>query len=413
MGARTTGSGSEQRSERPDARGTDSVGRFSWRIALTSVLTITVGILPGFLPGALAVQLADSLGIDVAGVGIIVGGFFGVSAVVSSLMGRVVERIGWGPAMRFAALGSGITLGLTPIVATSILSLGVVTIVGGAALALAHPSVNLALARCTGSGRQGIAYGFKHAAIPAASGLAGLALPLIALPLGWRWVYGLAAALAMLTILTVPGSTGSFEVNRPRSKSTTAPGRSSPLPVLVVLAVGAGLGIFGMDGLATFLVPYAVDVGFAEGAAGVLLAAGSGCGIAMRLVAGWWIDRRASASLVIVAAFLAVGAAAIGLLATGAPAAVVAGSLVAFAFGWGWSGLLTFSVVRLNPAAPAAATGITMTGIYVGAATGPAVLGILADAVSYTVAWTVMAAALAVGAVLVWMAIARVADPSG
>jgi predicted MFS family arabinose efflux permease len=382
---------------------------FPWRVASLSVFTITVAMLPGFLPGALAVQLADSIGIDVAGIGLVVGGFFGVSALVSSLMGRVVERIGWGPSMRLAAIGAGTTLALTPIVASSIATLGVVTIVGGVALALAHPSVNLALARCTGVGRQGIAYGFKHAAIPAASGLAGLGLPLIAIPLGWEWVYALAAAVAFSSMLAVPGAPESFEVARTQQAPTGTPHRSSPLSLLVILALGAGLGIFGMDGLATFLVPYAVDVGFGEGSAGVLLAAGSGVGIVMRLAAGWWIDRRRSAGLAIVVVFLAVGALGIGLLATGAPGAVIAGSLVAFAFGWGWSGLFTFSVVRLNPIAPAAATGVTMTGIYTGAAAGPAVLGVLADRVSYTVAWTVMATALAVGAVLVLLATQRLA----
>jgi MFS family permease len=45
--------------------------------------------------------------------------------------------------------------------------------------------------------------------------------------------------------------------------------------------------------------------------------------------------------------------------------------------------LFTFSVVRRNPSQPAAATGIAMTGIYVGAATGPVVFGIVAERISF------------------------------
>ena len=76
-----------------------------WRVIVASILTITVAILPGFLPGALAVQLSDSLGIAEAGIGLIVGAFFGMSALASSRLGRLVERLDWAPAMRIAAFG--------------------------------------------------------------------------------------------------------------------------------------------------------------------------------------------------------------------------------------------------------------------------------------------------------------------
>lgn len=104
------------------------------------------------------------------------------------------------------------------------------------------------------------------------------------------------------------------------------------------------------------------------------------------------------------AVFLALGAVGIAVLATGTDPAIVIGSLLAFAFGWGWSGLFTFSVVRRNPRAPAASTGITMTGVYVGAAAGPALFGIVAEA-SFTVAWVIMSAALALGSLLMTVAL--------
>ncbi len=377
------------------------------RIIAASILTITVAILPGFLPGALSVQLADSLGIAEAGVGLIVGAFFGMSALASPRLGRIVERLGWAPAMRGAALGAAATLLLTPLLGRSVAMLGVVTVVGGLFLALAHPAVNLGIARCTKVRRQGLAYGFKHGAIPAATAIAGLGLPIVAIPLGWQWVYVMCAALAIVAAALVPTTPGSYEVERDSQSEEETPGiRTSPLSLLVVMAVGAGLGIFGMDALATFLVPYAVDVGFGEGAAGVLLAAGSALGILTRVIMGWLIDRRTAGGLATVATFLALGAAGIGLLATGSDPAIIVGSLFAFTFGWGWSGLFTFAVVRRNPGAPAAATGITMTGIYVGAAVGPAVFGFVAEA-SFTAAWVIMSGALAWGAVLMTVALLK------
>jgi predicted MFS family arabinose efflux permease len=374
-------------------------------VIVASILTITVAILPGFLPGALAVQLSDSLGIAEAGIGLIVGAFFGMSALASSRLGRLVERLDWAPTMRIAALGAAATLLLTPLLGQSVVMLGLVTVAGGLALALAHPAVNLGIARCTVTERQGLAYGFKHGAIPAATAIAGLGLPLVAIPLGWQWVYVMCAVLAVIAALLVPFSPASFEIERGEAaRSEMPPVRSSPLSLLVVMAVGAGLGIFGMDALATFLVPYAVDVGFGEGAAGVLLAVGSILGILTRIVMGWLIDRRTAGGLLTVAVFLALGAIGIAVMTIGTDPAIVAGSLIAFTFGWGWSGLFTFAVVRRNPAAPAAATGITMTGIYVGAAAGPALFGLVAET-SFTVAWVIMSAALGLGAVLMTVAL--------
>lgn len=385
----------------------DSVDRggIRWRVVAASIITITVAILPGFLPGALSVQLADTLGVGEGGIGLIVGAFFGVSALASPRLGRLTERLDWAPAMRIAALGAALTLVLTPLVAQSVVTLGLVTIAGGVILALAHPAVNLALARCTAEGRRGLAYGFKHGAIPAATAIAGLGLPFIAIPLGWQWVYVLGAALAVGASMLVPRSPRSYEVEEAAATASDEVGfRSSPMSLLVIMAVGAGLGIFGMDALATFLVPYAVDVGFGEGAAGVLLAVGSLLGILMRILVGWLVDRRATGGLLTVAIFLAIGATGIAVLTTGTDPAIVAGSLLAFTFGWGWSGLFTYAVVRRNPGAPAASTGITMTGVYVGAAAGPAMFGLVAES-SFTAAWVIMGTAMALGAVLMTIAI--------
>lgn len=375
------------------------------RVVTASIVTIVVAILPGFLPGALAVQLSSALGIAETGVGLVVGAFFGMSALVSPQLGRLVERLNWTTAMRLSALGAGVVLGLTPLVSRSVLTLGLVTVAGGAALALAHPAVNLALARCTEPGRQGLAYGFKHSAIPAATALAGLGLPLIAIPFGWEWVYWIGAAVAVCALLLIPASPHSREIAAVTALGGAVSQPHSPKWMLVAMAVGAGLGIFAMDALATFLVPYAVDSGLEEGWAGVLLAAGSGLGIAMRLVAGWLVDRRASGGLITVAAFLALGAVGTAILLTGARPAIILGSLLAFLFGWGWSGVFTFAVVHRNQGAPAASTGVTMTGVYVGAAAGPALFGVVAET-SYTTAWAIMAVSLAVGALLMSLVIA-------
>jgi MFS family permease len=133
-------------------------------------------------------------------------------------------------------------------------------------------------------------------------------------------------------------------------------------------------------------------------------------GISMRLFAGWQMDRRAAGGLPTVSVFLVLGAVGLGLIATGVPLLVVFGTFIGFAFGWGWSGLFTYSVVRANPLAPAASTGITMTGVFVGAAVGPPLFGLLADGISFTVAWATMAVALVAAGALMRSAARRMPD---
>ena len=61
---------------------------------------------------------------------------------------------------------------------------------------------------------------------------------------------------------------------------------------LLYLAVGAALAGAGANALATYLVASAVDVGIAEGTAGLLAALGSAASLAVRMSLGARADRR-------------------------------------------------------------------------------------------------------------------------
>ena len=121
---------------------------------------------------------------------------------------------------------------------------------------------------------------------------------------------------------------------------------------------------------------------------------------AQQLRARFLIDRHQDAGPRVIVALMAAGAVGLAVVAAGGRPLLIAGSLLAFAGGWGWSGLLTFVVVRANRAAAAAATGITHTGVYVGAALGPPLIGILAERASFEAAWWTTTGVLAAAAVL-------------
>jgi predicted MFS family arabinose efflux permease len=267
---------------------------------------------------------------------------------------------------------------------------------------MAHPAANLAVARCVPIDRHGLFYGLKHAAVPTSTLLGGLAVPAVALTVGWRWAFFGGALLALATAVAVPGREASYVISPAPASGPARPHRpATELRLLIILSIAVGLGIGGIDALASFIVSYAVDIGIAEGTAGLVLAAGSVTGIIARIVAGWIIDKRRDADLSAVASMLAFGAAGVIVLNLGDTAGLFVGGLIAFAAGWGWSGLFTFAVVKRNPSAPAAATGITQVGKLVGAALGPAAFGWLADNASYGVAWWATVGALVCAAALI------------
>lgn len=386
-----------------DGESGDTAERVRWRAASLGVVVIAVTILPAFLTGALGVQIGDELGLDLTGIGGLYGVLFGTSAVVSAPTGRLVQRWGWEAGIRLAAGGTGLALITLAVFPGTWWAdwwpVAVVFAFAGVTAAVSQAGSNLALARSVPAGRYGLVFGLKHTAVPVAAILGGLAVPTIALTVGWRWAYVAAAAIAFATALAVPARRGP----PPPRRRSEPPHRhlGTPVPTLVALAVAAALAHTGLDAIGAFVVPFAVSVGVAEGPAGILLTIGSLAGLIVRLTSGWLVDRRQHTGLPWMAALLFIGSLGFLVLAVGGSTLLVVGILLAFAGGWGWAGLLTFIVVRANPGAPATATGIVNTGKYVGAAAGPALVGYLAERTSFSVAWWVACSVLFLAAVIV------------
>jgi MFS family permease len=355
----------------------------SRRAVLLAVVVATAGVLPGFLTGGLAVQIRGELDFGEGALGFAVAVFFAASALASVVSGRVVERLGSSLGMRLATAASAASLLAVSVLASSWWWLCACLVLGGLGNAISHPATHLLLAREVPQNRQGLAFGVKQAAIPAATLLAGLAVPLVATTVGWRWAFAGGAALALGVALLVPKS---------EKRVTTRPVKEAragdaPLAALVLLALGIGLGSAAANPLGAFVVESAVAAGIGVGAAGLLLALGSAAGIGVRVVFGHLADRLKSGRLRLVAGMLGVGTIGFVLLASGSAPLLVVGVTVAFAAGWGWPGLFNFAVVKSNPGAPAAATGITQTGASSGAAVGPLAFGLLVEEISFATAW--------------------------
>jgi hypothetical protein len=347
--------------------------------------------MPSALLGASIVLMRDDVPLDRAQLGLGVAGFFATTAVVSLGSGSLAERVGGRLGIRIAATGSALALAGIGLFADRWAHVLALMVVGGASLALALPSASLALTSAVAGGRRGIMFGAQQSAPPAATLLAGVAVPLIGLTVGWRWSFLLAATCAAAVAVLVPARAGP---PRPAG-AARARVRLGPLvPVAVAAALGSASGI----SLGAFLVESSVSAGLSPAAAGVLLAGGSTVCVAARVVAGWRADLRARGHLDLVAGMLAVAALGyLGLATSGSRAALlVAATLVAYSFGYGWSGLLFHAVVELEPDAPGVATALVNAGATAGAAAGPALFGVLATR-SFTTAWTAAAAATLLG----------------
>jgi MFS family permease len=353
-----------------------------------------VTVLPGFLVGALALQIRGDLDASVEAVAAGVSVFFLAGAFGAGPGGRLSERTGALRAMTFSALVTCVCLLAAAGLAQSLVLLFACLVVAGVANAVAQPAINLFMADQVPMERQGLAFGIKQSAIPAAVLISGLALPVLAIPLGWRSTF-VICALAPLAV--------AFVLTRQASSLRPVPEREPPprpSRALILIALGAALGSSAPCALSAYLVASAVDAGIAEGTAGILAAVGSAVSLAVRLTVGVRADRRLDYGFRMVVTLLAFGSVGFALLAFGAPLPFAAGAVLAFALGWGWPGIFNMAVVHLHRESPGAATGISQTGIYVGAGGGPAAFGALYSMSGYTVAWLVTAV-VAISAALV------------
>ncbi len=390
----------------------------TWRVVATAAGALIVGTFPMFLLGALSPRIGADLEIGGAAVGLLVAVFFAAGAASSIPAGYVTDRIGSTAALRVAATIAAASSAGVALFGVGVVPLIILFLVGGTAVAMADTGGARAIAATIPHARQGLAFGGKEASIPAASMLAGLTVPVLGAQFGWRPAYAVAAGLAVLFFVAVPRGLGPVPP-RPvearhgeRSEAAVTDGTNDHVepdsrsphhdhgaaagvhPVLVLLAIAAGLGGGAATATPTFLVPSATAGGLSESAAGLLLAGASIVGIGMRLSVGLVADRRLGGEIRLAVVMLAVGTVGLAVLSVGGTALTVVGAVLALGGGWGWTGLLFLAAVRTQPARPAAAAGTVLAGLATGGALGPAVFGWLAERPGYATAWAVAAGSM-------------------
>lgn len=378
-----------------EGEGAGLLERGPLRAMVAANASLTATVLPAFLTGSLGVQIGDNLRFGKASLGLAVAVFHLLSALGSLHAGELSDRIGPRRSLQIANVVSAACLLAVALFARSLEALIAILAVGSVGLTIAGPATKVLVAREVPTARHGVAFGIQMSAIPFGALLGGLAVPAIGLTLGWRWAFAGAVVIPLLGLATLPPVRRGERVARPSATRRFGHVDFGPL---VVLGAAATLGSAAVTTTASFFVVTGTDAGFSEGTAGLLLSVASSMVIVLRIGFGSLADRYESGHPQAVSALFVLSTAGYACLATGAKALFPVGGFVALSFGWAWTGLLVFTVVRRYPHAPGLASSVIIGGFNLGSVLGPLLFGILIEQVANSTAfgitsgWTLLAA---------------------
>lgn len=361
---------------------------------VTAMGVQVAAVLPLFLFGGLAVQVSGELGMSVSAIGLISGLYFAVSALTTVPSGRLVDRFGALVTARIAVgLSAAAMLGIATLAYDPVV-LTVFLLLCAPANGLGQLASNTVLTEWAPVGRRGLLFGAKQASVPLSIMIGGLSVPAVALTLGWRWAFVLGAALVLLALIPLAG----LRKSAVRPKNADAKGFDLRL---LLFAAATCLGAAAATPIGSFLTTYTVHIGGSESYAGLVLTIGGIAGIIGRTGFGAMADYRKSGEFGVIALMLVGGAAGLATYLFELPWLLPLGTIAAYALGWAWPGLMNHAVTTRYPDAPALATSVTQTGIFLGGAIGPIGFGLIVEHAGWGAGWTATIIAMGLSALFI------------
>jgi predicted MFS family arabinose efflux permease len=361
--------------------------RLTLLVALLALAMVTATYLQGAL-SVVAAFLIDEFGVSRSQLGTAFTAFSLTGAFSSPVAGTLADRgtrrvllglfgvavVGWG--MIALAPGFGFVLAGS--------------VIAGLGLGAGNPATNRVISRWVEPRLRGLVVGIKQAGPPLGLLGAGLALPPIALAVGWRWA--LVASIlvplvgAALTLRLVPRD----DQEEAGQAKTTDPGAARQA-VIWLTVIGTGVAT-GLSAVLAFVPLYAIEaVGATPAQAGALASAMGVAGVAGRVGWGAVAHRlgRPSNSLLLISAL---SLAATGLVAVAQFAGVgwlwlgvglVGASMLA------WHSVAWLAIIdRVGLAGLGRASGVMQLGNSIGFGLGPPLAGLVVDHTSsYQWAW--------------------------
>lgn len=399
----------------------DSAERAPSSLLAVCIAAMAMGPVFNFGVSALAPEIVVAYGISEGAFGLVMTGLFVAAGSSAAFLGMLADRIPVRAQLAVIHLGTALAFVIAAL-GGSYGWLVVAAVVSGIAQAQSNPVTNRVVAERVPRRQRSSWMGWKQSGVQMALLAAGVSFPLVAQPLGWTGAAWFGALLC-LPVLAFSWITATRHLAGPRpAEPANPPGRpapASPAPLrpasgpplglaLVLFPLASFLNAAGTQGMNAYASLFAVrSLDLPLTVAGWLLAVIGLLGILARI--GWGrlagrLDRPAlhlgimSAGGVIVMLLLTaaeqLGSSALLWLAVPFHAALPLAANVVIN-----SGLVaSVPVERIG-----LASGLVATGMYLGFALGPLVVGGLVDATGgYTPGWLAMAGTyLACGGVAV------------
>ncbi|MDE1904626.1 MAG: MFS transporter [Alphaproteobacteria bacterium] len=374
-------------------------------LAIQALATLMV-----LAPPVFAGLAAPDFGISANHIGVFTAVVYAAAVLSTGMSGGPVRRYG---AIRVSQAALLIGAAGLALLASASIWLGLIGAVFiGVGYGPMTPASSHLLIRQTPPARRALVFSIKQTGVPLGGALAGLVVPPLAIPFGWRGAaLAVAAVSALLAIVCEPLHKSLDDDADPKaaggSHIVAAVNMVLGEPVLRRLAL-ASLSYSAMQlCVSAFVVNFLTErAGMALVAAGVVMAVLQAAGIVGRVLWGWTADRLLSARRALSLLGLTIGAAGavLALIGPGWPFALVLAVAAALgAVALGWNGVFLAEVARLAPAGSAGmATGGALALTFVGALLGPPLFGAIIDMTgSYRVAFFVVAAAAALSGIAV------------
>lgn len=353
-------------------------------VVAVSTVAIGAGSVLGFLAGFVGTTMREDLGVDRWQIGLLVSLHFGCTGLGSITAGRITDALG-------ARLSVVIDLAMVACVGVLAAVIGtywmliVAAVVAGFGYALANTGTNVAVARVVGVERRTVALSIKTGGIPAMTGVSAAVGPWAAEAFSWQ---AITAAICIGAGLV--GVACFFVLPDDRPMRGAVVHRRLPRG-FGWFPVASFLLIAGSQPMYSWSVPYLEEEFAASSStAGLLVSMSSFLGVGVMVLNGVRSDRVGPERRIAVVVTLCAIVAAANLLAVvgigvGIGLAIVA-IIAGIAFQLAAIGTMHAALVDRAGPAVARATGVTMTGYYLGALASPVAFGAIVDGTG-TYAW--------------------------
>ena len=361
-------------------------------VVAASMLALGVGSSLGFFPGYFVAAVREDLGISRAQVGLLVSLHFGCTGLGSIIGAQITEKIGTRAAVVADQLIVAVAAWSAALLDSYAALIGA-AVFAGFGYSLTNAATNEAVAAAVPESRRTLALSAKTSGVPTMALISAVLVPWASDRWSWNLILMIAGTIAVVSALNAAAVIPDI-----RSSRTRAQRQESVLPRgFWWFAVSAFFLVGSSQPLFSWAVPYFDEgLGTSKPVAGAIAGIAAGLGaVCMSLTAlrADYLGRTKRVPLivglcVVLTASILVTMSGLTFGLAVATIGLFAGFIVQLAA----IGIMHAAVVDRAPQAVARATGVTMTGYYMGALATPVSFGALVDWLgTYTWAWLVMA----------------------